>query len=94
MCGSPQVAKIMEAYLIHVRQKLTPKHSSYEKRFFLTNTGNEFGKTSQHMDTFAESFGLVVPKTGVQRKVVATEVFKTEDNVGVRAVQKHMCHHM
>ena len=89
---SPEVVKIMEAYMTHVRQKLAPKHKTFEKRFFLTNTGNEFRNISQHMDTFAESFGLVVPTTGVQRKVVATEVFKTEDNVGVRTVQKHMCH--
>ena len=82
----------MEAYLTYVRQKLTPKHKSFEKRFFLTNTGNEFGNISQHMDSFAESFGLIVPTTGVQRKVVAMEVFKTEDNVGVRTVQKHVCH--
>ena len=88
----PTAAKIMEAYLTYVRQKLTPKHKSFEKRFFLTNTGNEFGNISQHMDSFAESFGLIVPTTGVQRKVVAMEVFKTEDNVGVRTVQKHVCH--
>ena len=44
------------------------------------------------MKYIAESFGLVVPKSGVQRKVVATKGFKSEDNVSVRKVQKHMCH--
>ena len=44
------------------------------------------------MDAFAESFGLVIPKTGVQRKVVATKVFKSEENMNIRRVQKHMCH--
>ena len=33
-----------------------------------------------------------MPKTGVQRKVVATDAFKSENNLVVRKMQKHMCH--
>ena len=89
---SRKVSEVMEAYLLYVREKITPQNRVFEKRFFLTNTGNEFSKISERMKYVAESFGLVVPKSGVQRKVVATEAFKSEDNVSVRKVQKHMCH--
>ena len=89
---SRKVSEVMEAYLLHVREKITPQHQVFEKRFFLTNMGNEFTKISERMKYVAESFGLVVPKSGVQRKVVATEAFKSEDNVSVRKVQKHMYH--
>ena len=64
----------------------------YKNRFFLTNTGNEFTKITERMKEVAASFGVPVPRSGLQRKVVATETFKTEGDVVVRKIQKHMCH--
>ena len=87
-----EVYALMEAYFLNIREKITPQHKIYEKRFFLTNTGNEFNKISERMRVVSDSFGVPVPKSGVQRKVVATEAFKTEDNLIVRRMQKHMCH--
>ena len=62
---SPEVLKVMEAYLLHVREKIEPQHQIYEKWFFFTNTGNEFNKISECMKSVGESFGLTVPKSGV-----------------------------
>ena len=82
----------MEAYFYNIRKKITPQNDVYCKRFFLTNTGNEFTKISERMKDVANCFGVPVPKTGLQRKVVATEVFKSEDNPTVRRIQKHMAY--
>lgn len=89
---SKKIAQLMQDYFINIRQKITPQNSTYAQRFFLTNTGNEFNKVSERMKDVAKSFGLTVPNPGLQRKVVATEVFKSKDNIMVRNIQKHMCH--
>ena len=44
------------------------------------------------MKNAAKTFGVSLPIFGLQRQVVATEVYKTENDVTVRGVQKHMCH--
>ena len=54
--------------------------------------GNEFGKISEHMREMADSFGVPLPTSELQRKVLASEAFKSEDNVVVQGLQKHMCH--
>ena len=77
---SHEVASLMEEYFRHIRGKITPQNSV---RFFLTNTGNEFCKISECMRVVAESFGVSLPTSGLQRKVVASE---SEDNVVV-----HIC---
>lgn len=58
------------------------------------NTGNEFCKIKEHMREVTESFGLSVPTIGLQKKVhvIATEAFKSEDNIIVCNIQRHMCH--
>ena len=89
---STKIADLMEGYYANIRSNIIPQNSVYVKRFFLTNTGNEFTKISERMREVAESFGLSVPNSGVQRKVVATEAFKSENNIVVRNIQKHMCH--
>lgn len=89
---APEVVSLMEEYFLYIRQKITPQNATYEKRFFLTNTGNEFRKIIERMREVAESFGLSVPTVGLQRKVIATEAFKSEDNIVVRNIQRHMCH--
>lgn len=89
---SPDIESLMGQYYADIRGKITPQNRVYETRFFLTNTGNEFNKISERMREVAESFGTSVPTSGLQRKVVATEAYKSEDNVVVRGLQKHMCH--
>lgn len=89
---SHEVALLMEGYFLHIRGKILPQNSLYEKRFFLTNTGNEYGKICECMRDVAESFGLSVPNPGLQRKVLASEAYKSQDNIVVRKMQKHMCH--
>ena len=69
---SHEVAALMEEYYLLVRGKITPQNAVYEKRFFLTNTGNELREV-------ADSFGVPLPTSGLQRKVVASEAFKFED---------------
>ena len=44
------------------------------------------------MKNAAKTFGVSLPTVSLQRQVVATEVYKTENDVTVRGVQKHMCH--
>ena len=44
------------------------------------------------MKDTAKAFGLLLPTVGLQRQVVATEVYKTQDDITVRGVQKQMCH--
>ena len=44
------------------------------------------------MKDIVKVFGFALPTVGLQRKVVATEAFKTKDDVTVRSVQKQMCH--
>ena len=44
------------------------------------------------MKNAAKTFGVLLPTVGLQRQVMATEVYKTEDDVTVCGVQKHMCH--
>ena len=44
------------------------------------------------MREVTDSFGTLLPTSGLQKKVVASEAFKFEDNVVVRGLQKHMCH--
>ena len=78
---STKIADLMEGYYANIRSNIIPQNSVYAKRFFLTNTGNEFTKISERMREVAESFGLSVPNSGVQRKVVATEAFKSENNI-------------
>ena len=41
---SSEICALMEEYFLHIRGKITLKHPMFEKRFFLTNTGNEFCK--------------------------------------------------
>lgn len=89
---SSDICALMEEYFLHVRGKIIPKHPIFEKRFFLTNTGNEFCKIGERMKDVAKVFGFALPTVGLQRKVVATEAFKTKDDITVRSVQKHMCH--
>ena len=38
---SHEVAALMEEYYLLIRGKITPQNDEYQKRFFLTNTGNE-----------------------------------------------------
>ena len=89
---SNSICSIMEQYFVHVRAKIIPKHPTFQNRFFLTNTGNEFSKVGERMKDTAKTFGLLLPTVGLQRKVVATEVYKTQDDITVRGVQKQMCH--
>ena len=89
---SYKVAALMEEYYLLIRGKITPQNDEYQKRFFLTNTGNEYCKISEYMREVADSFGTPLPTSGLQKKVVASEAFKFEDNVVVRGLQKHMCH--
>lgn len=44
------------------------------------------------MRDVAASFGCTVPNSGLQRKVVASEAFKSQNDIVVRNIQKHMCH--
>ena len=90
---STKICNLMEIYFNDVRKGLAPQHEVYKDRFFLTNTGNEYAKVSERIRDVAESFGVPVPKLGLERKVVATETFKSEKNDSVvRKIQKHMCH--
>ena len=56
------------------------------------NTGNEFGKVTERMQDAAKSFGLSIPMMSLQRKVIATEAYQSEDDIMVQKIQKHMCH--
>lgn len=78
---------LIEQYFIYVRAKITPKHPTFQNRFLLTNTGNEFSKVGECMKDAVKTFGLLLPTVGLQRQV-ATEVYKTEGDVTVRGVQK------
>ena len=79
---SNEFVALMEDYYTNIGgAKIISQNSMYSQRFFPTNTGNEFAK-----------IGLLVLSSGLQRMVVATDAFKSENNVVVRNIQNHMYH--
>ena len=64
---SNDICSLMEEYFLHIRDKITPKHQMFEKRFFLTNTGNEFSIIGDRMKDIAKVFGFALPTVGLQR---------------------------